>query len=556
MQIDWERPATYDLNTEEWTVHTVQRSLLAELTETVAEAYARPLSSVDHPKPVIQLHFDYGQYAFGSAGGNEGPKLVDVGAYFCQSDKPAAACTLESLTCNVDADCLGTQSCVQGWCECADDFDCPVSTVCMESVCRPDGCAGHPCIYDDEAHVYDPALGPASVNGDFTIADRYNLETLLRGPPGGTFAFMPRNRRGLVVELWLGALSDVSAEKFFSLSTCCAIGEDCYDPLLERYYGVGCKDVFPGYIEWDNGAIALTGEVSCGAVSCGKALAPSLMHELGHALRLGHAPPELDPTTSCVTDRDCYELSGEIRYCAGGMCMVRGNKLPNHVSSMSGAYGVVDTEGHIDYSSGLRPTLQIMQDVGPCDAACVAVGDPDCKLPPELAGGLLPPDPCCYADRCVDGGLNESVGIGDLYGTGGNDYSLNRDFQLSSICGGGVSPIHPLLDDAGIDWDDDGLEDAAPVARALLEGPNCNSSGPGDGYFRAIPDIDEWSFIDELGFQFFGINLLFSIGSNGYCGTAEGVSCPPGYACERGFCRIGWVPGLPVDFSGLDEPEP
>ena len=147
---------------------------------------------------------------------------------------------------------------------------------------------------------------------------------------------------------------------------------------------------------------------------------------------------------------------------------------------------------------------------------------------------------------CVAPGLHESIGIGDNYGRGGNDYKENRKHQLGTMhcmtnavgfeSGVGPAPVYPDLENPAIDWNRNGQADVGLVGALIAEPGRCGVSGPPS--VHRYHDISEWDIVDDGGFEHMGVREMPGMSGIGtpLCSTEEQVDCPFGYECVYGEC--------------------
>jgi hypothetical protein len=209
-----------------------------------------------------------------------------------------------------------------------------------------------------------------------------------------------------------------------------------------------------------------------------------LFHELGHTVGL-------------------YDVVAD----SNGNARVR---PPNHVSAMNYQFlHGIDELGHLDYSSGLRPSLQ-------------------------------------------QSALREDLGIGSYFGASGNNYFSNKPWTLGKMgclrnsvgynTGRGPAPVTSAESyyPANIDWNKNGTLETTPVSGYLWDSGVNPVCSPGT-LTAAIPDVAEWGVAASTLSS--GARGMRSISAPQYgtmiCSAAEGISCPTGYYCNKGWCIMG-----------------
>lgn len=535
VQVDWMDAEQPENRVDKW-------NILEPALERVKDRYAAETSSIGAAKEPIHVFFDYGQLSAGGRGGNSGPAWG-----FCLGPNAVPECANPSVP----------------WAACGPLDSCPSGLSCItpcqgEKVCVSTECAA-PCKIDQSCHLY---------NGR-----PYSLQTIIRGAPGGRYSYMPRNRRGTFAELfmpqgWNGETAGYAQiAGIVNHSTCSFLGGELEYP--------SCKFIFPGWTMILRGTFTPPngsfGESTAGKI---QAAAHGVFHELGHVVGLldGAIQPT---TTACVTDADCPPLGFIMTRCRGGMCVEGWNYAPNHQSSMNYLTTEkkrVDLAGNIDYASGLRPSLRGFSPIygsGVCPTSCPPLTDPSCPLngitDPEIQN---PNGRCCLGDTCVAGGLDESVGIGDYFGEGGNLYIQNRDWQLARMqciqdptgLNTGPQALDLILPTASIDWNWNNLLDSSLVGEFLMEwDAGCFDYAELPMSFvekantHTYTDTDEWGFIADVGFWNKGISTepgLWQVGTP-VCGDDEGIVCPSGYSCDLGQCTpSGGLMPLALGASG------
>ena len=215
--------------------------------------------------------------------------------------------------------------------------------------------------------------------------------------------------------------------------------------------------------------------------------------------------------------------------------------LPNHISNMDNGFDAayVDKVGHLDYSSGNR---EVLRQWVPMDSPCADVST--CGDAAHFA---------CLDGHCMRGGLDKTVGIGNLFAAGGNNYYDNQGYQLGMLkcmtnnrgTNGGIGPV-PVLGwnethPASIDWDKKGQETSTGVGANFFETCPGWDAGPTTTIF----DVDEWATVTGMwGFRFFGMEWNRFVDPSWLevpiCSEDEQISCPissPPYTCLRGICH-------------------
>lgn len=180
---------------------------------------------------------------------------------------------------------------------CSDSSPCPSGFECAEVLeggawfCVEGSGCENPCDIDPKLHLDHLGEGAAKTP--------YNLEHVMRGDPALPFAFLPRTRRGLFVEMWLqtwlpGEGGTNTLQGFVGHTSCCWLSNCNTNPSLD------CMDLFPGWVAIRQDEFLVDGptvEASFGSVD--------VFHELGHVFGLVDGWLDIDAQSACTFNYEC-----------------------------------------------------------------------------------------------------------------------------------------------------------------------------------------------------------------------------------------------------------
>lgn len=509
VQVDWSKDAA---NVDPFGTRT-QRLILSGALARIGAAFDRAYSAQSRQKERMNIIFDYGQTAFQfKKGGN----VVEYQPDWCTQREIPEPC------CNQDAN----RRCTKVWSTCV-AANCPPGT---PGVCCPAGVTGN-CInlfrtgyspgvrYCVETAVPVPGVLDKTVNctaGSCELYDAvqpqnnvvpnydphhpYNENELMTGGSTERYLLSPE-RRHIFREVFVTNLNSGYA------SGGNRIPADTANPGTDLYFPTGFVAV-PTGVAYDPGP-----------------LAAYTMHELGHTLSLDHGGD----------DRIFYK--------------------PNYVSVMNYSFcnRPVNRHGWVDYSSGQRPSIRMAQSI-----VC-AVGAANCT---QL--NCLNWNPTNWWDAavgCVVPGLNEVIGIGNLYQYYGESASQQELVDDATYVVGEVSTCFPtglvyLLPGFvqpvpnHVNWDGDNVLDLGLVFADLWQPNNFFCTRVRPGLTDLVNDHDDWDVVNNKALpKNTGMHAFMN---NGLWPCDAFTQCVLG-TCVQGKC---WLPVGPPPPPPGDYPYP